>query len=71
MFAVDEAAAEAIRKAYQERGELAAVVELRRYFPLLEMNEHARSCVQSIAGWRPLTPILPGKRNPRQHASDN
>ncbi len=35
MFAVDEATAEAIRRALREGGELSAVVELRRHVPLL------------------------------------
>jgi len=45
MFAIDEATAEAIRRAYESSGELAAVVELRQHFPLFENNEHARICV--------------------------
>src|SRR3954469_10359885 len=32
MFTVDEATSEAIRRAYEESGELAGVVELRRHF---------------------------------------
>jgi len=55
MFAIDQATADAIRQAYEKSGELAAVVELRRYFPLFENNEHARSCVRSIASWKPIT----------------
>jgi hypothetical protein len=49
MFAVDEPTAEAIRRAFNESGELAAVVELRRYFPGVTDNEQARVCVRSIA----------------------
>jgi len=62
MFAVDDATADAIRRVYEESGELAAVVELRRHFPLFENNEHARSCVRSIASWKPILPK--GPRNP-------
>jgi hypothetical protein len=56
MFTVDEATAEAIRRAVDHGGELAGVVELRRYFPLLADtdNAQARRCVQMILGWRPL-----------------
>ncbi len=54
MFAVDDATADAIRRVYEESGELAAVVELRRHFPLFENSEHARLCVRSIASWKPL-----------------
>ncbi len=53
MFTVDDATAEAIRRAYNEGGDLAAVVEFRRHFPLIQDNEHARSCVRMIAGWTP------------------
>jgi len=61
MFAVDPAVADAIRQAFQERGELAAIVELRRHFPLFESNEQARSCVLAIASWKPISPRLPGR----------
>jgi hypothetical protein len=54
MFSVDEPTAEAIRAALQESGELAAVAELRRHFPLIEDGEQARACVRMIASWRPL-----------------
>ncbi len=56
MFTVDDAAGGSIRRAYEEGGELAAVVELRRRFPLIQDNEHARSCVHMIAGWTPVPP---------------
>ncbi len=56
MFAVDDAAAESIRRAYEEDGELAAVVEFRRHFPLIQDGDLARSCVRSIAGWAPIPP---------------
>ena len=39
MFVVTEADAAAIRAAYQQRGEFAAAVELRRRFPGLADNE--------------------------------
>src|SRR3954463_9865583 len=55
MFTVDEATSEAIRRAVGDGGELAGVVELRRYFPLLTDNAHARRCVQVIVGWTPLS----------------
>jgi hypothetical protein len=60
MFTVDDDTAGAIRRVYEESGELAAVVELRRRFPLLESSEHASSCVRLIASWRPI-PVKPGK----------
>ncbi len=54
MFAVDEVAAEAIRRAYEESGELAGVVELRRHFPLIADNPDVRAFVRTIAGWKPI-----------------
>ena len=51
MFVVDEETAEAIRRAWEEGGELAGVVELRRHFPLIADNEQARRCVRAIVGW--------------------
>jgi hypothetical protein len=53
MFVVDEETAAAIRHAWEEGGELAGVVELRRHFPLITDNERARLCVRAIVGWRP------------------
>ncbi len=60
MFMVDEATAEAIRRAYDEGGELSAVVELRRHFPGIADNANARLCVRSITSWKP----LPAKEEP-------
>lgn len=59
MFAVEPAVADAIRQAFQDQGELAAIAELRRHFPLFEANEQARSCVLAIASWRPTPPRVP------------
>ena len=59
MFVVDEPTAAAIRKAYDESGELSAMTELRRHFPGIADNENARRCVRSIAGWQPLPPKKP------------
>jgi hypothetical protein len=53
MFVIDEAAAEAIRRAYDEGGEWSAVVELRQHFPLIADPAQARLCVRTIAGWKP------------------
>jgi hypothetical protein len=59
MFVVDEATAAAIRAALQQGGELSAVAELRRHFPLIADNAEARRCVRTIAGWKPLPPAKP------------
>ena len=64
MFAITEAEAAEIRAAFEERGELSAVVELRRLFPGVTDNAQARACVRTIASWRPL-PLRAVKRSPR------
>jgi len=67
MFVVDEATAAVIRAALQQSGELSAVVELRRHFPLITDNAEARHCVRTIAGWKPLPPAKPKRvRRPKQ-----
>jgi len=53
MFVVDEATADAIRRAWHADGELASMVELRRHFPLITDPARARSCVHAIVGWAP------------------
>ncbi len=62
MFVVDEEAAEAIRRAWDQGGELSAVVELRRRFPGVSDGENARWCVRAILGWtqRPAPDRKPG-----------
>jgi hypothetical protein len=64
MFVVTEAEAAAIRAVFQQRGEFAAAVELRRLFPGITDNTQARECVRTIAGWKPL-PLRPVKRMPK------
>jgi hypothetical protein len=59
MFTVDEATATAIRNALERGGELSAVAELRRHFPLITDNEDARRCVRAIASWNPVPPATP------------
>ena len=54
MFCVSETEAAAIRDAYEREGELSAAVELRRVFPGITDNAHARTCARMIAGWMPL-----------------
>ena len=61
MFAITEAEAAAIRAAFEQTGELSAVVELRRLFPGITDNAQPRECVRTIAGWRPL-PLRAVKR---------
>ncbi|AIB14636.1 hypothetical protein Sp245p_17210 (plasmid) [Azospirillum baldaniorum] len=54
MFTVSESEAETIRRAFHDRGEWSAVVELRRLFPVFANNPEALRCVRAIAGWQPL-----------------
>jgi hypothetical protein len=67
MFVVTEAEAATIRAAFDQRGELAGAIELRRLFPGITDNAMARECARTIAAWKPL-PVkprlvrLPGKR---------
>ncbi len=68
MFAVTEAEATAIRDAYQQRGEFAAAIELRRIFPGIADNRQARVCVRMIAGWKPL-PLRPVRPRVRRAAA--
>jgi hypothetical protein len=56
MFVVTEAEAAAIRAVYEQRGEFAAAVELRRRFPGITDNAQARECARTIAGCAPVTP---------------
>jgi hypothetical protein len=54
MFTVTDAEAAAIRAAFEQGGELAAAVELRRLFPAITDNTEARECARTIAAWKPL-----------------
>ena len=61
MFVVDEETAAAIRRAWEEGGELAGVVELRRHFPLIADTEQARRCVRAIVGWAQPSQLAPDR----------
>ena len=54
MFVVSEAEAAAIRATFEQRGEFAAAVELRRLFPGVTDTAQARAFARTIAGWKPL-----------------
>jgi hypothetical protein len=73
MFLVTESDAAAIRAAYEQSGELAAAVELRRRFKGITDNEKARACVRSIIGWKPLpaeTQETPAQHPKQAHPSN-
>ena len=65
VFSISEAEAAAIRRAYEQDGELSAAVELRRLFPGVG-TEAARRCARMIAGWKPLAvpQIQPSRHRP-------
>ena len=65
MFVVTEADEAAIRAVYQQRGEFAAAIELRRRFPGITDNAQARECARTIAGWKPLRPVERMPKVPR------
>ena len=69
MFAVTEAEAAAIRAAFEQGGEFAAAVELRRLFPGVTDNAEARECARTIAAWRPLQLQLVRRSMPQQRRS--
>ena len=54
MFVVLRGGSRPIRTAFEQQGELAAAVELRRLFPLITSAMQARECARTIAGWKPL-----------------
>jgi len=58
MFSVSEAQAAAIRDAYEQGGELAAAVELRRHFRGIDSTAQARQLARIIAGWKPPTDVF-------------
>jgi len=58
MFTVTEAEAAAIRRVFEQDGELSAMIELRRHFPGITDNTRARECARIIAGWTP-PPVQP------------
>jgi hypothetical protein len=68
MFAVDKATAEAVRRTFEESGELAAAVELRRCFPGIATIAAARDCARIIASWQPL-PERPARKGRRRQAA--
>jgi len=65
MFVVSEEEAAAIRTAFDRDGEFAAAIEVRRLFPAIADNAHARRCARTIAGWRPRNLPLRRRSSPR------
>jgi hypothetical protein len=58
MLVVSEAGAATIRTAFEQSGELAKTLELRRLVPLITDIVEARECARTVAGWKPL-PVTP------------
>jgi hypothetical protein len=53
MFAVDGETADAIRRVFDNDGELSAMIEFRRHYPGITDSVKACECVRIIAGWAP------------------
>jgi hypothetical protein len=53
MFAVSDEDAAAIRAAFDQGGEFATAIELRRRFRGITDNAEALECAMAIAGWNP------------------
>jgi len=77
MFCVDKATAEAVRRAFDEGGELSAAVELRRHFPGITDNTKGRECARIIVGWQAAPPpaktgsrVVQLRPRPRGHDID-
>ena len=62
---VTDAEAATIRVFYEQRGEFAAAVELRRLFPAVTVNAQAQECARAIAGWQPLPPAALPSGSPK------
>ncbi len=58
MFTVTESEGTAIRRVFDEEGELPAAIEPRRLFLGVSDNAKAREDARTIAGWTPL-PVPP------------
>jgi hypothetical protein len=54
MFALDDATVMIVRHAFDEHGELAAAVELRRHFPGIGDLAWVREVVSIILRWQPI-----------------
>jgi hypothetical protein len=69
MYFVSEADVTAIRTVFEQEGEFAAAIELRRRFPGITNNDQAREQARTIAGWQPLTvtPHPVTRLRPRQN----
>ena len=61
MFLVTAADAAAIRAAYDEGGERAAVVKHMRLFPAITHPARALRCVRILVNWKPLTMPRPSR----------
>lgn len=61
---VTEADTAAIQAAFQQGGEFAAAIEVRRRFAGITDNAKAREWARIIAGWRSVEPLGPRSKSP-------
>ena len=59
MFAISDSTIAAVRHAFDESGELAAIAELRRHYSGIGDLATGRRIVRMILGWQPLANIRP------------
>jgi hypothetical protein len=62
MFAIDDATIVAVRQAFQESGELAAIAELRRRYAGIGDIAQARRVVRIVLHWQPIKDPLAANR---------
>jgi hypothetical protein len=62
MFAIDDATVAAVRQAFEDAGEFAAVMELRRRYAGIGDLAHARRIVRIVLAWQPVSAPLPADR---------
>lgn len=53
MFSATRSEAAAIRRVFEEAGEMSAAIEPRRHFPGIVDNAKAREGSRIVAGWKP------------------
>ena len=65
MFSLSETETAAIRAAFNDGGDLAAAVELRRLCPGITDMSHARRCARIVASWTPVSAPVPVPLRPK------
>lgn len=71
MFMVDAATSAAVRDAWINEGEAAAIALLRSHFPGLADNANTAMCARTIASWTPIPeqPVKPKRRKAARNST--